>query len=188
MMLEVELKSRSARFGLVFSHHTEVDKHAKKKLVEDKATGLFKKEAQRVRHTECVIVEILQNGSLVEKCKGTSTSVPFNRFNKERGRKDALRRALCQHMFAAGRPDNCRKCGLKFTFWKVFRTTPDERRVIWDAYRGRPRLAETPKKIVEAKEVTALVLRTPGPARELSISGRGMLPHDDNRGAEAAPI
>lgn len=101
------------------------------------------KEAQPrdpVRFTVCEVFELLPGGQAQTRAEARVCCSRQDQFCKEIGRKLALERAICNHVYNI-KTRQCKKCQMHFvTASSAMRLTKDERQKVWEAYqkRGKP--------------------------------------------------
>ena len=89
------------------------------------------------RHTVCEIFELLSGGQAKAVAEGRVACSCQDQFRKETGRKLALERAICNHVYNV-KTQRCKKCTQRFiSTYSAMRLTKDERQRVWEAYRSR---------------------------------------------------
>ena len=139
-MIQVDLERM--KIALIFSHPK--DSKAKKNKPK--------------RYTLCNIVEIMPDGRFKPLIEGQTKCSAQDNFDKARGRKLALKRALCQHVFNPKRREVCRKCGGNYLNYIVLRLTRADRETIWRAYHDRD--ARPPKSPKDDDSIASVEIPT----------------------------
>ena len=103
-----------------------------------------KDKPAKTRTTTCTIVELL-DGKVKELIVGETRCGRSDNFNKEEGRKKALSRAICQHVYNPI-TKKCKKCHGKFTSYLMLRLDKTERLLVWQAYFAKAQAPKAPKK------------------------------------------
>ena len=104
-----------------------------------------KDKPTKTRTTVCTIVELLADGKAKELIAGSTRCGKSDNFNKEEGRKKALSRAICQHVYNPT-TKRCKKCHGKFTSFLMLRLNKAERLLVWQAYFTKAQAPKAPKK------------------------------------------
>ena len=102
-----------------------------------------KDKPTKTRTTTCTIVELL-DGKVKELVVGETRCGRSDNFNKEEGRKKALCRAICQHVYNPI-TKRCKKCHGKFTSYLML-LNKAERLLVWQAYFAKAQAPKAPKK------------------------------------------